>query len=135
MKFRLKILLAEDEADIRKVVALSMETLGGHEMLLCENGREAVERAVSDRPDLIILDVMMPELDGTEALRMLQEKPETRDIPVVFLTARIQDSEVETYRRMGAVNVIGKPFHPIELPRIVEEIWENHCARQTGRPE
>lgn len=129
MEKKLKILCAEDEADIRRIVALSLEMVGGHEVILCENGREAVTLAAEKLPDLIILDVMMPELDGTEALKHIQECPKTAKIPVVFLTARIQGAEVEAYRELGAVNVIGKPFHPVELPAIVEEIWRNHCAR------
>lgn len=120
--------MAEDEPDISKIAALSLTHLGGYGTLICDDGQQAVEAAADYRPDLIILDVMMPNLDGPETLRELRKIPETADVPVVFLTARIQPAEVDLYRELGVVNVIGKPFDAVELPKMIEEIWQNHTA-------
>ncbi|MEM8571826.1 MAG: response regulator [Pseudomonadota bacterium] len=126
MKQLNRILIADDEADIRKVVCLSLQHLSTYDVKMCEDGRDAVEKAADYAPDLIILDVMMPDLDGIRTFEKLREIPETSNTPIVFLTARIQGDEVETYRALGAINVIGKPFHPVELPKIIAEIWERH---------
>ncbi|WP_424929285.1 response regulator [Amaricoccus tamworthensis] len=123
-----RILVAEDEPDISKIADLSLTHLGGYSTHVCEDGEQAIAAAAHFKPDLIILDVMMPNLDGPETLKALRKIPETADVPVVFLTARIQPDEIDMYRELGVLNVIGKPFDAVELPKMIDEIWENHAA-------
>lgn len=118
-----RILLVEDEPDIQLVARLALENVGGFEVEVCGSGREAVEKAPSLGPDLILLDVLMPELDGPSTLRELRKIPVLAATPVIFLTAKVQAHEVEHYRRIGALDVIPKPFDPMNLAGAVEAIW------------
>jgi two-component system OmpR family response regulator len=104
-----RILYVEDEKDIQTVAKFALEMVGGLEVVVCNSGQEAIERAPHAAPDLILLDVMMPELAQT---------------PVVFMTAKVQAQEVERYRQMGAAEVISKPFDPMTLAATVREIWD-----------
>ena len=119
-----KILLAEDEEDIRKVAQISLQFRGGWEVLLATNGEECLARAASDRPDLILLDCMMPKLDGYETCRRLKQDPSLRDIPVIFLTAKAQESEVKKGLSLGAVGYLIKPFNPMSLAAEIKQILE-----------
>lgn len=130
-----KILYAEDDQDVRKIAAMAIQRLGGFELELCADGHEAIRAAPRVGADLIVLDVMMPGLDGLATVRRLRTMPETAQTPVVFMTARIQPSEVEFYRKLGVINVIGKPFDPVALPGILREIWSNYCADRERGPE
>lgn len=118
-----RILYVEDEPDIQTVARLALEMLGGFTVEICSSGSEALARAPEFAPDLVLLDVMMPGMDGPTVLARLRELPGTAATPVVFLTAKIQPHEVEEYRALGAVDVIGKPFDPVALPGRVQEIW------------
>lgn len=118
-----RILLVEDEPDIQLVARLALENVGGFEVEVCASGREAVERAPSLEPDLILLDVLMPELDGPATLRELRKIPALAATPVIFLTAKVQAHEVENYRQIGALDVIPKPFDPMSLADAVKSIW------------
>ena len=118
-----KILLAEDEPDIREIAALSLELVGGLVVETCESGTDVVEKALSFRPDMIVLDVMMPGMDGPHAYKKLRETPGCEDIPVVFMTAKVMKEEVEQLKAMGARAVIAKPFDPATLPLQIEQIW------------
>ncbi|RMH20217.1 MAG: response regulator [Acidobacteria bacterium] len=120
-----RILLIEDDRDIQKVARLVLENLGGFEVAIASSGREGLARAPAFRPDLILLDVMMPELDGPGTLEALRDGP-LADTPVVFLTARAQPDEVVEYRALGALDVIVKPFDPMTLCRTVEDIWQRY---------
>ena len=120
-----RILLVEDEIDIQMVASMALEDLGGFEVEVCGSGREALEKTPAFDPQLILLDVMMPELDGPGTLAALDKMPEGRP-PVVFMTARAQHSEVEQYRRSGAIDVIVKPFDPMRLAEVVQGIWNRH---------
>lgn len=126
-----RILLVEDEADIRVVAKRALELLGGFTVETCAGGREAARRALGFGPDLILLDVMMPGMDGPATLRTLQDCPGLMDIPVIFMTARVQSAEVEEYRALGAIDVIAKPFNAVTLASTVKSIWEAH-ARMAG---
>jgi len=119
-----KILCVDDDPDILTIAKLALEQLGGYSLATCSTGRDGVREAGAWRPDLIIMDVMMPELDGPATLRMLQSDQLAFDIPVVFMTARVARSEVEEYKALGAVDVIAKPFDPIALSSQVRSIWE-----------
>lgn len=119
-----QILLVEDDDDIREVAELALSSSGGFEVATCGSGAEAHDAAAEFGPDLVLLDVMMPEVDGMTVLDELRDDPETASIPVVFLTARAQPDEVEQYRDRGVADVIVKPFDPVELPDRVRDAWE-----------
>jgi CheY-like chemotaxis protein len=124
MKTLERVLYVEDEADIRTVAKLALETIGGFTVLTCASGEEAL-RAVEDfRPDIVLLDVMMPGMDGPSVLRALRERPALADVPVAFMTAKVQPAEIEHFRSLGARDVIAKPFDPMTLADHVRSIWE-----------
>ena len=119
--------MAEDDPDIRTVLELTLATSGRFRPTLVPSGREALELAPALEPDLILLDVMMPGLDGPATLKALRAEPATRDISVVFLTARAQPHELRSYREQGVVDVIIKPFDPLTLVDSILAIW-SRCA-------
>jgi two-component system, OmpR family, response regulator len=110
-----KVMLAEDDADIQTVVRLSLKMRGVTDVLVVENGEECLAGLRDFRPDVILLDVMMPKLDGYETCRRLKENPATRTIPVVFLTAKTQHYEIERGLGLGAAGYLTKPFDPMKL--------------------
>ena len=116
-----KILVAEDERDIRELIGFTLR-YAGLEVVLTSNGAEAVERAAEEQPDLIMLDVRMPKMTGYEACRALKDAPETGDIPIVFLSAKGQEVEIEEGLASGALEYIVKPFAPDELATQVKAI-------------
>ncbi|HEY58022.1 MAG TPA: response regulator [Anaerolineae bacterium] len=116
-----KIVIAEDERDIRELVTFTLQ-FAGHQVVATSNGEEAVEAVLRERPDLVIMDVRMPRMTGYEASRRLKTMPETKDIPVVFLSAKGQEAEVREGYEAGAVAYILKPFSPDELIQQVAEI-------------
>lgn len=118
-----RVLHVEDEPDIREVALMSLECVGGMTVRQAGSGREALSQARSFAPDLILMDVMMPGMDGPSTLEELKKSPETASIPVIFMTAKVQSHEVERYRAMGAIDVIAKPFDPMTLPDQIREIW------------
>ena len=120
------ILLIEDDRHIRQVARLALTQSPELTVETAKSGRDALERVGDLQPDLILLDVMMPELDGLDVLDALTEDPTTADIPVVFLTAKAQPSEIEEYRRRGVIDVIVKPFDPMTLGDQVREAWQRH---------
>ena len=118
-----KILVAEDERDIRDLIAFTLQ-FAGFEVVLAANGVEAVELASRERPDLILLDVRMPKMTGYQACEALKSMPETSSIPIVFLSAKGQESEIQQGLDVGAVDYILKPFAPDDLTRQVQRILE-----------
>ena len=123
-----RILYAEDEPDIQAVAKLALEMIGGFQVMICNNGSEALQKIPGFTPDLILLDVMMPLMDGPTTLKNLRADPATASIPVIFLTAKVQPPEVAMYQAMGALNVMAKPFDPMTLAAQVKQIWEAHCG-------
>ena len=119
-----RILYVEDEPDIQTVARLALETLGGFTVEICSSGSEALDRATAFDPQLILLDVMMPGMDGPTTLGKLRELPQFATTPVIFMTAKVQPGEVAGYREIGAVDVIPKPFDPMTLSSQVQAIWE-----------
>lgn len=117
-----RILLVDDEDDIREVATISMQAVGGWEVLSARNGTEAIERALAEQPDAILLDVMMPDLDGPTTFGRLQEDPRTRDIPVILLTAKAQAADRRSFEELGVTGVLSKPFDPMALPEQVAEL-------------
>lgn len=126
-----KILIVEDERDIRDLVAFSLQ-FGGFQVVQASNGAEAVVRAQAELPDLILMDVRMPRMTGYEACKMLKTLPAVRDIPVVFLSAKGQESEIQTGLQSGAEEYILKPFAPDELAKQVQVVLERVAARRTA---
>lgn len=118
----MRVLFVDDDSGIRALARLALERKGGFTVEICASGAEALKRAASFSPDVIILDVMMPGMDGIETLRALRKLPETASIPVIFLTANTRAEEVNRYREEGAVEVIAKPFDPLTLASTVAEI-------------
>jgi two-component system OmpR family response regulator len=118
-----RILLVEDEIDIQMVARLALEDVGGFEVEVCSSGEAALEAGPNFRPQLILLDFMMPGMDGRRSMEAFRKVPGLRDVPVAFITARAQIGEVAEYRELGAVDVIVKPFDPMKLADLVLEIW------------
>lgn len=118
-----RILIAEDERDIRELIVFTL-TFAGHEVTAVANGEEAVETARRMLPDLILLDVRMPRLTGYEACRQIKAMDSLRSTPVVFLSAKGQDSEVSAGLEAGAVDYILKPFAPAQLTEYINELLQ-----------
>jgi CheY-like chemotaxis protein len=114
-----RILHVEDEPDIREVVRFSLLLDPEISVKSCDSGRDAFSEAVSWSPDVILLDVVMPELDGPELLARLKGDARTASIPVIFMTARAQGGEVEHFLSLGAAGVLAKPFDPLTLAKSV----------------
>ncbi|MDD4963806.1 MAG: response regulator [Gallionella sp.] len=121
-----RILYVEDEPDIQMIARLALETLGGFTLEVCSSGKEALEKITTFQPQLILLDVMMPGMDGSTTLRELRKLPMFADTPTIFMTAKVQPGEVTGYKQIGAVDVIPKPFDPMTLSTQVLDIWA-HC--------
>jgi len=116
-----KILIAEDERDIRDLVAFTLR-FAGHEVVAASNGEEAVQMAPQANPDLILMDVRMPRMTGYEACRAIKANPNLKDIPIVFLSAKGQESEIQTGLEVGAEEYLLKPFAPDQLTDRVKAI-------------
>lgn len=116
-----KILIAEDEPDIRELVAFMLR-FAGYEVLAASNGEEAVQAATREIPDLILMDVRMPRMTGYDACRLMKANPDLRDVPVVFLSAKGQESEIQSGLEAGAEEYLLKPFSPDELTNRVRSI-------------
>jgi len=111
----MKILIIDDEADIRRIAHLALGRVGAMDVVEAPGGAEGIRQALDTRPDAILLDVMMPGLDGPSTLAALRSNPETAAIPVIFLTAKALVSELERLRDLGAAGVLTKPFDPMAL--------------------
>ena len=112
----MKILIIDDEPDIRRIARFSLSKVGRMDVVEADGGAAGVALATTERPDVILLDVMMPAMDGPATLAALRAQPETAAIPVVFLTAKVLASEVDRLRELGAAGVLAKPFNPMTLP-------------------
>jgi CheY-like chemotaxis protein len=121
---RKHILVIDDEDDIREVATLTLELTCGWDITAAGSGRDGIALARTHHPDAILLDVMMPDLDGPSTLAALQDDAATRDIPVIFLTAKVQSSDRQRFHQLGVRGVIGKPFDPMALGGLVAGILE-----------
>lgn len=119
-----KVMVVEDNADIRTIVKAALEMVGGLEVRACESGAEALAEIADFAPHLLLLDVMMPDLDGPGVLARLRECPETAALPVLFLTAKAATAEIQRLRGLGALDVLTKPFDPMSLHEQVKTIWD-----------
>jgi DNA-binding response OmpR family regulator len=120
-----KILIAEDEPDIRELVTFMLK-FAGYEVVAASNGEDAVRTASRERPDLVLMDVRMPRMTGYDACRMMKANPDLRDVPVVFLSAKGQDSEIQSGLEAGAEEYLLKPFSPAELTNRVRGILSRY---------
>lgn len=121
----MKVLIIDDEEDVRSVANLSLTRVGGMTVVEAAGGEEGLALARAERPDFILLDLMMPGMDGAATLRALQSDPRTSDIPVVFLTAKAMASEVRRLRDLGAKGVVVKPFNPMTLAAEVRAVLDH----------
>ena len=124
-----RITYVEDEPDIRAITQIALEQVGGYTLDVCSSGAEAVEKTSQFQPDLILMDVMMPEMDGIQTLQALRQDPKLSDTPVAFMTARVQGHEVNQYKEAGSAGVIAKPFDPMTLAEEVRAIWQDATDR------
>ncbi len=124
-----RVLYVEDEPDIRAIAKLALEAIGGFTVELCSSGQEALEKVLTFRPDLILLDVMMPGMDGPTTLEALRKQSDTASLPIAFMTAKVQSTEIQRYTDMGAIGVIAKPFDPMQLANTVKRLWTEHHDR------
>jgi len=118
-----RILYVEDEPDIQAVAQIALENVGGFTIKVCQHGQQALAEAAAFKPDLLLLDVMMPDMDGPTTLIELHKQPELANIPAIFMTAKVQPQEVAQLRTLGAVDVITKPFDPMTLSDQIRKIW------------
>ncbi|WP_415845999.1 response regulator [Stutzerimonas zhaodongensis] len=119
-----RILHVEDDPSIQAVVKVALEAIGGYQVRSCSSGQQALDEVEGFAPQFILLDVMMPGMGGPETLSRLGELIDLGQIPVVFMTAKVQPSEIESLRRLGARDVIVKPFDPMRLAGQIQAIWD-----------
>jgi CheY-like chemotaxis protein len=117
-----QILIVDDEERIREVVQACLVKLAKWKVMTATSGLEAIAKAQGDRPDAILLDVSMPEMDGIETLRHLQNNVHTASIPVIFLTAKVQPNEQSQYKQLGVAGLIAKPFDPLLIAKEIEQL-------------
>lgn len=126
-----KVLAVDDEKHIVRLVQINLQK-EGYDVVTASNGREALEKVDLERPDLVVMDVMMPEMDGFEALKRLKDNPETADIPVIMLTAKAQDADVFRGWQSGVDLYLTKPFNPMELITFVRRIFQGQEETASG---
>lgn len=119
-----RVLAVDDDPDILAVVALALRTLGGLDVVTASSGNAALLILAKDKFDLVLLDVMMPGIDGLETLQAIRNNPQTSDLPVVLMTARVKLYEHNSEQPPGVLAVIPKPFDPVTLPRRLQTLWE-----------
>lgn len=123
-----RILYVEDEPDIQAVAKIALEAVGGFELKVFSAGADAVKNAAAFAPQLLLLDVMMPGMDGPTTLAELRKLPELAQTPVIFMTAKVQPQEVAHFKSLGAIEVIAKPFDPMTLAHSVRNAWSAHVS-------
>lgn len=128
-----KILYVEDDPDIQTVAKMAMEMIGGFTLEVCDDGYQALEKASVFQPDLFLLDMMIPGMTGIQTLEKLREQPGMENVPAIFMTAKIQNHEVQDYKRQGVLGVIPKPFDPMALANDINSIWQTQSKH--NQPE
>ena len=117
-----RILIIDDEDDIREVAGLSLETVAGWEVILASSGAQGIARAIEHQPDAILLDVMMPVMDGPATFRELRKNPSTAHIPVMLLTAKVQSNDQRRFADLGVEAILFKPFDPLTLSTQIADV-------------
>jgi CheY-like chemotaxis protein len=121
-----RILYVEDDADIRKIVSMSLEMVGEYTVAACGSCADALQVVDEFDPDLLLLDVMMPDMDGPATLRALRKRESAANAPAVFITAKVQTGDIANYKRLGVFDVIVKPFDPMVLSDRIGQIWKQY---------
>lgn len=119
-----RVVYVEDEPDIQAIVRIALESIGGMQVTVFSSGQEAIARAADVQPQLLVLDVMMPGLDGPGTLRLLREQAPLRNVPAIFMTAKAQPQEVAALQQQGAIAVVSKPFDPMQLAAELRRHWQ-----------
>ena len=119
-----RVLYVEDEPDVQTVAKLALEMIGGYTVKVCSSGEQALREAEAFAPQMILLDVMMPGMDGVATLRGLRAIPALAKVPVAFMTAKVNPPTVAHYQSLGALDVLAKPFDPMQLSAQVRTLWE-----------
>ena len=125
-----RILFVEDEPDIQRVAEVALKAVGGFTLEICSSGEVALEVAVSFKPDLLLLDVMMPGMNGPETLEALRKFPELANTPAIFMTAKVQPDKVAELKSYGVLDVIAKPFAAMALAEQIRDIWNSHNSNK-----
>ncbi len=123
-----RILYVDDEPSMRLIVQVALQDIGGYSLLVASSGAEALSIGPAFLPQLILLDVMMPDLDGPETLSAMRKVPELADVPVLFFTAMDDEAERAKYKMMDVVDIISKPIDPMSLSQDVADIWDKICS-------
>ena len=124
-----KILIVDDDADILTIAQYSLSIIPEIVIQCVGSGEEALKKALEFHPDLILLDLMMPRMDGRSTLKAIKLIPSVAGIPIVFFTARSQPKDLEELLKLGAIDIIIKPFDPVNLPAIVKGIWDKYQSK------
>lgn len=124
-----RILLADDEPDILEVARIALEIVGGYEVSACTSGAELLERLPGFDPDLVVIDVLMPDMAGLEVLEKVRATPGYEKVPVIFLTGLVRDEDLEELRQSGVTEIIRKPFDPMTLADQIDGVWEASGGR------
>lgn len=117
-----KILIVDDEEDVRAIAKLGLEMAAGWNVLTASSGQEALKVAATHKPDVILLDMMMPDMDGRATLQQLKANPATKKIPVILLTAKLQQSDRESFTDMDVAAIFAKPFRPLKLAEQISQV-------------
>lgn len=121
-----KVLHVDDDADIREITRISLEVVGPFTLLQCSNGFDALEQGPQFLPDIILMDVMMPELGGVDTCARMKDIPNLANVPVIYMTAKAQTREMQSLMDTGAIGVITKPFDPMSLPQQILDLVDQH---------
>ena len=122
-----RICYVEDDEDIQRIVRMSLERVGKMTVEIVGDPLRAIDAIVGFKPDLVMLDWMMPGMDGPTLFRKMKEDPQTKDLPVVFITAKATPSELQELRTLGALGAISKPFAPKDLPDQLRALWNTRA--------
>jgi len=121
-----KILLVDDDKPMQIITKMFLEKNKNFIVQVCDSGEDALAKAPVFLPDMILLDVVMPDMDGSSTLKLLREMPEFKNTLIVFITAKTYPEEIEEYRKMGVFDIINKPFEPSGLIEIINNIWTRY---------
>lgn len=121
----IRICYVEDDEDIQRIVRMSLEKIGKMTVEVVSDPMTAIERMIAFKPDLVMLDWMMPGMDGPTLFRRMQETPGIKSLPVVFITAKASQRELDELRSLGALGTISKPFSPKDLPEQLKALWNS----------
>ena len=118
------ILVIDDNDDVGFLISTCLEEFGSWQVLIANSAKKGLTLAQTQKPDLILLDVMMPDMNGITLFGLLQSEPKTQEIPVIFMTAKVQSSDIELYRSLGVKGIISKPFEPFTLVESITEMLQ-----------